>query len=315
MSVVQAPMTEQNPAAGRGSRPHAGNQARERLLAAMPVTERRLELAGILTAVLEGGDGPPIMLLHGPGEYAAKWMRVIPELAKSHRVVAPDLPGHGASDATDGPLDADSVLSWLGELIERTCPTPPVLVGQILGGAIAARFAIAQSDRLSQLVLVDSFGLSPFQPTLEFGIALTDFMAQPTEGTHDLLWRRCAFDLDGMRERMGESWEWLKAYNLDRARATNLHAAQHSLMTQFGMVAIPPAELERIAAPTTLIWGRHDLATPLAVAEAASTRYGWPLTVIESAADDPPIEQPEAFLNALCVALGRSRSSVQRRNS
>jgi pimeloyl-ACP methyl ester carboxylesterase len=70
-------------------------------------------------------------------------------------------------------------------------------------------------------------------------------------------------------------------------------------MEQFGMPAIPPAELERIAVPTTLIWGRHDLATPLSVAEAASKRYGWPLRVIEDAADDPPIEQPKAFLAAL----------------
>ena len=63
----------------------------------MPVTERRLEFAGISTAVLEGGDGPPVVLLHGPGEYAAKWMRVIPDLVTTHRVVAPDLPGHGTT--------------------------------------------------------------------------------------------------------------------------------------------------------------------------------------------------------------------------
>jgi pimeloyl-ACP methyl ester carboxylesterase len=179
-----------------------------------------------------------------------------------------------------------------------------VLVGQIIGGAIAARFAIERSDRLGLLVLVDALGLAPFQPTPEFGLALTKFIAEPTEDTHYRLWRRCAFDLDGMRKRMGESWEWLKAYNLDRAGAANLHAAQHSLMTQFGMPAIPPAELERITVPTTLIWGRHDLATLLPIAEAASARYGWPLQVIENAADDPPIEQPEAFLKALRAVLG-----------
>ncbi|MPZ44888.1 MAG: alpha/beta fold hydrolase [Betaproteobacteria bacterium] len=281
----------------------------------MPVTERRLELAGISTAVLEGGSGAPIVLLHGPGEYAAKWMRVIPDLAKTHRVVAPDLPGHGTSEVADGLLDADRVYAWLGELIERTCPTPPVLVGQILGGSIAARFAVEHGDRLSRVVLVDAFGLAPFQPTPEFDLALTEFIAQPTEDTHDRLWRRCAFDLDGLRERMGESWGWLKAYNLDRAGAKYLHAAQNSLMTQFGMPAIPPAELERITVPTALIWGRHDLATQLPVAEAASARYGWPLQVIESAADDPPIEQPEAFLKALRAALGSPPSLTQRRNS
>jgi pimeloyl-ACP methyl ester carboxylesterase len=306
MSEIQERMTAQEPAERQRSRQFVGKHARERLLAEMPVTERRLQLAGISTAVLEGGDGPSVVLLHGPGEYAAKWLRVIPDLATTHRVVAPDLPGHGTSEVTDGPLDADRVSAWLGELIERTCPTTPALVGQILGGAIAARFAIDQSDRLGQLVLVDAFGLTPFQPTPEFGLALTDFIAEPTEDTHDRLWRRCAFNLDEMRERMGESWEWLKAYNLERARATNLHAAQHSLMTQFGMPAIPPADLMRITVPTTLIWGRHDLATQLAIAEAASARYGWALHVIENAADDPPIEQPEAFLRALREALETS---------
>jgi len=289
---------------GPRDRRSVGKQARGRLLATMPVKERRLKLAGISTAVLEGGNGAPIVLLHGPGEYAAKWMRVIPDLVMTHHVIAPDLPGHGASRTPDGLLDADQVSAWLGELIDHTCPRPPVLVGQILGGAIAVRFAIKHSGRLGQLVLVDALGLAPFQPTPEFGIALTDFMTRPTGDTHDRLWRRCAFDLDSLRERMGESWEWLKAYNLDRARATNLHAAQHSLMTQFGLPAIPPADLLRIKVRTTLIWGRHDLATQLSIAEAASARYGWALQVIEEAADDPPIEQPEAFLKALRSTLG-----------
>ena len=98
MAEIQARTTIPGPrrsdsAAGRPS----ASSARERLLATMPVTERRLELAGISTAVLEGGDGPPVVLLHGPGEYAAKWMRVIPDLVTTHRVVAPDLPGHGTS--------------------------------------------------------------------------------------------------------------------------------------------------------------------------------------------------------------------------
>lgn len=73
--------------------------------------------------------------------------------------------------------------------------------------------------------------------------------------------------------------------------------------------AVPRAELDRIAVPTTLIWGRHDLATPHLVAEAVSKRFGWPLHVIEDAADDPPIEQPETFLKSLDAALGSSPAS------
>lgn len=198
---------------------------RERLLAGIPATQRRLQLAGVSTAVLEGGNGPPVLLLHGPGGNAAHWMQVIPDLVTTHRVVAPDLPGQGASEVTDGPLEADRVLAWLGELIARTCPSPPALVGYALGGAIAARFASDHSARLSRLVLVDTLGLSQFQPVPEFGVALNEFLAQPTARTHDRLWQHCAFDLDGVRHSMGERWEVFKAYNVDRARTPSMHAA------------------------------------------------------------------------------------------
>ena len=72
----------------------------------LPVTERRVEAAGVFTAVLEGGDGPTVVLLHGPAGNATHWLRVIPDLASTHRVVAPDLPGHGASLSDD---DVDAV--------------------------------------------------------------------------------------------------------------------------------------------------------------------------------------------------------------
>ena len=65
----------------------------------------------------------------------------------------------------------------------------------------------------------------------------------------------------------------------------------------------PAEELARISVPTTLIWGRHDRQTPLAVAQQASTRFGWPLHVIEDAADDPAFEQPAAVLRGAFVAL------------
>ncbi len=279
------------------------DDARARLLRAMPVTERRLRLAGISTAVLEGGEGAPVVLLHGPGGYAAQWMRVIPGLVTTHRVVAPDLPGHGASEVDDGRLDADRVSAWLGELIERTCASPPVLVGHLVAGAMAARFAIDHGDRLAQLVLVDTFGLAPFQPAPDFARALTEFFTRPSEDTHERLWRHCAHDLDRLRRQLGERWQPLEAYNLDRARTPSVMAAVHILMEQLGMPEIPSADLSRIAVPTTLIWGRHDMATRLSIAEAASARYGWPLHVIENANDDPAIEQPEALLRVLRVAL------------
>ncbi len=292
-----------------GPRRSTATAVREQLLTSLPVIERRLKLAGISTAVLEGGAGSPVVLLHGPGEYGAKWMLVIPDLVQTHRVIAPDLPGHGTSDVREGSIDRDRVIAWLGELIERTCTRPPTLVGQIIGGAIAARFAIERPDAIQQLVLTDALGLAPFQPTPEFGHALTAFVTQPGEDTHDRLWQRCAFDFDRLRHRLGERWERLRAYNLQLAQIASHRATQQSLFEQFGAPAIPTSDLAKITVPTTLIWGRHDLATGLDVAAAASGRYGWPLHVIENAADDPPLEQPETFVKTLRAVLSGAPES------
>ena len=277
------------------------NDARDRLLAGIPAAERRLQAARVSTPVLEGGDGPPVVLLHGPGANAGHWGRVIGDLVATHAVVAPDLPGQGSSEVLDGPLDPERAIAWLDELIGQTCASPPLLVGHALGGAVAARYASDHGRQICGLVLVDTLGLVAFDPAPEFGLALHDFLAEPSVRTHEALWRQCALDLHGMRRRMGEHWEAFEAYNVDRARAPR--SRRHSgVMEQFGGPPIDPAELERIAVPTPLIWGRHDLATPLEEAEAAAARYGWPLDVIEDMGDDPPVEQPEPFVRALRAA-------------
>jgi pimeloyl-ACP methyl ester carboxylesterase len=296
---------------GRSDQKPGARDPRAELLAGLPVHESMYSLSGVSTAVLEGGEGPPIVFLHGPGEYGAKWIEVLTRFAATHRVIAPDLPGHGASVPTGEPLDAHRTIAWLEQLVDRTCEQAPVVVGQILGGAIAARFAARHADRLSKLVLVDSLGLAPFEPAPEFMAALTEYVMRPSSDTHDGMWRRCAFDLDRMQARLGGTWERLKAYNLDRAEDARLSAQQEKLMQEFGIPAIPSAVLESIGVETTLIWGRHDLATRLAVAEATSARYRWPLHVIDRAGDDPPLERPEAFVEALRAALGAEAGSLR----
>lgn len=276
---------------------------RRRLLADLPVEERQVELAGIPTAILEGGAGPPLVLLHGHGEFGATWGPVIPDLARDHRVVVPDLPGHGASGIPDGRLDAGRVLRWLGKLLEATDADPATLVGHLVGGAIAARFTIDRPDPVTRLVLVDTFGLGPFRPAARFALAMLGFVVRPTEGTQERLFQRCFADLDGLRERMDGRMELLEAYALHRARSAELKSALRVLMPRFAMSAIDDADLSGIAAPVSLIWGRHDRQVRLAVAQQASDRFGWPLHVIEDAADDPAVEQPEVFLAALRESL------------
>jgi pimeloyl-ACP methyl ester carboxylesterase len=277
--------------------------ARGRLLAGIPVTERRLRLAGVSTSVLEGGEGPPVVLLHGPGGYGAMWQQVIPELTTGYRIVAPDLPGHGASSMMAGRLDDRRMNAWLGELIEETCATTPSLVGQLIGGALAVRFAADHGDQVGRLVLVVPFGLAPFQPTPAFGAALSGFLTEPSGGAHDELWAQCVFDLDALRRQPGARWELMRAYNLELATDGGVAGSIQALMARFGFDAIPDETLSKIAVPTALIWGRGDSIVPLSVGEAASTRYHWPLHVIENAGNEPAIEAPEAFLAALRSAF------------
>ena len=112
-----------------------------RMLAGLPVRERRVDLAGTSTAVLEAGDGPPLVLLHGGIECGgAIWAPVVAPLAERHRVVVPDLPGLGESDPVDR-LDAATFADWFTALLGLTCDEPPALVAHSLGGSLAARFA------------------------------------------------------------------------------------------------------------------------------------------------------------------------------
>jgi pimeloyl-ACP methyl ester carboxylesterase len=274
---------------------------RERLMDGLPMVERTIELAGISTAVLEGGSGEPVVLLHGPGEHALKWLRVIPELVRSHRVIAPDLPGHGSSAGSI--TEADQLIGWLRTLLERIGPGPVTVVGQVVGGAVAARLAATGDHRIARLVLVDTLGLAPFQPAAEFAAALGEFLARPDRQTFDGLWRYCAHDAGRLRRDMGERWEAYAEYTLELMRSPDIQASLHRIMDLFGFPAIPDDELSRIDVPTALIWGREDLATSVTVAERASARFGWPLHIVEGAADDPAMEKPDGFLQALRAVL------------
>lgn len=282
------------------------NENRTKLLDGLPVSDQRLNLAGISTAVLEGGEGSPVLLLHGPGESALWWMGVIPILAETHRVIVPDLPGHGESKANGKPLDEDLVFTWLSELIEQTCHSRPALVGNIIGGSIGARFAASHGSQLGQLVLVNSLGLGKFRPSPIFAFTLLRFMIRPSQKNFDSFFPHCIYDVDNLQRQMGSKWESFSAYNLQCARDKDRKAAMQTLLKEVGTPKIPDNVLENIKVPTALIWGRHDKANKLRIAQTASKKYGWPLHIIEETRDDPKLERPEAFTNALYKILNRS---------
>lgn len=282
-------------------------QPRAELLRDAPVTEHRLMIGRVSTALLEAGDGPPIVLLHGQGGFAGLWLPVIPVLSAGHRVVAPDLPGLGASTVDGDPLRPDEIHDWLEELIERTCPTPPTLVGISLGGQIAARFAAAHRDRIARLVLVDTPGLTgkprPAPPTL---LALIRHNARPTPASTIAMLRQLTADLDSVRDALGPRWEPFAGYLLELARTPDVRRANQHLLRRIGLEQIPPDDLDRITADTTLVWGRVDRVTPLSNARQASATHGWPLHEVD-AGHLSVVERPEDVLQALRATEGAQR--------
>ena len=274
------------------------SSARERMLAGLPVTERRLSLAGVSTAVLEGGDGPPLVLLHGAIESGgAYWAPVIERLAENHRVVVPDVPGLGESEPV-ADLTPQAFAEWFGALLRETCEEPPTLVGHSMGGGLSARFAVEHGRLLRRLVIYAGTGVGPYRIPVGLAVRAIMFDLRPSEKNAERFDYFAFFDFDAARRQDGE---WLEAWSrYARERATQPHVKRTMRrLIKRCKKQVPEAELRRITIPTTLICGSHDRFVPLSVADWASARLGWPLHVVDRTGHVPHIERPEDFLRAL----------------
>ena len=279
---------------------------RERLLAELPVSERRLDVDGVDTAVLEGGDGPPLVLLHGVGSFAAEWAQVIPQLARRNRIVAPDLPGIGESAPHAEGLSARTAVAWLRSLISQTCAEPPVVVGHSAGGAIAAHLATENPSSLRRLVLVDSSSLGRFRPAPRLIASLVRYGARPSPANRDRFLRQVLVNPDRARRAWGDRWAALEAYDIDQAKRPSVDAANRQLVMRIGARRIAADQLRRINVPVALIWGTADRLMRFRIAEDASEQLGWPLHAIHDCGHGPHIERADAFLEALETATAPS---------
>ena len=274
---------------------------RERLLAGTPVTERRVQLAGATTALLEGGAGPPVVLLHGGIECGGVyWAPALSRLAERHRVVVPDVPGLGESEPV-AQLD-DVFADWLTAVIESTCDEKPMLVAHSLLGSLAARYAALRGDALRRLVIYGTPGVGPYRLPVGLLVAAILFDLRPSQRNSDRFSRWAFLDPDLTRRENPEWLDAFDAYTMARASTPHVKRTMRRLIKTCTK-RVPDAELQRIQIPTDLIWGRHDRMVPLRVAEFASSTHGWPLHVIDGAGHVPHIEQPGAFLDALRPAL------------
>ncbi len=278
---------------------------RDRVLDGLGLVQRRLRVDGVVTSVLEGGEGPPLVLLHGAIQAGGLiWSRAVPRLAEHHRLIIPDVPGLGESEPAGDPLEPATVVRWLTELVELTCHEEPALVAHSAPGGLAARFAVEHGHRLRRLVLVDAAGLGPFRPPPGLLFALVGSTARPSPRSFERLMGHVLYDLDALRQGAGDRWEALAGYAVSRAAVPSVKQAMRQL-PRSGTKRIPDAVLHDLAVPTALVWGRHDRLVPLAIAEAAHARLGWPLHVIEGARHLPHVEQPDRFADAVTAVTGR----------
>ena len=282
--------------------PNPGAEARQRLLAGLPVSQRRLDAGDVSTALLEGGTGSPLLLLHGGIECGgAYWAPVIPRLIENHRVVGPDAPGLGESEPL-ARLDDETFARWLRELIGLTCEARPTLVAHSLFGALAARFAAAHGDSLSRVIIYAAPGIGRYRMPVGLRIVAISFALRPNERSGERFERFALLDRERTRRRDPAWFDSFSAYALSRARTSHVKRTMSRLI-KVGTQRVPDAELQRIRIPAALLWGRHDRMTPLSLAEAASMRLGWPLHVVDDAAHVPHIEQPDGFVDRLAAAL------------
>jgi 2-hydroxymuconate-semialdehyde hydrolase len=117
---------------------------------------RRVRWSQGETQVLELGSGSPLLLVHSAFSDAFIWVPILPELARNHRVLAVDLPGHGLADHFDytGVDMFEFARTFLRDILDVLDGRAVDLVANSMGGLFSVVFAIDQPDRVSRLVLV-----------------------------------------------------------------------------------------------------------------------------------------------------------------
>ena len=277
----------------------------------MAVEERSVEVAGLPARYLSTGTGPPLVLLHGAGENALDWRWVMPGLAATHRVYAPDLPGSPMSARPTADYFpaffqrfASGFLDALG--IERAA-----MVGNSLGGLTALRLALFEPARVTALVLADSAGLgraaSPALRSLAlpgYGKLAVSWSKTPPGALQRALGR--AVLLFARPRRVPP--EWLKAqYRLSRTPGF-LEAQLAAVRAQVGLRGQREVLLGRLPGleiPTLVVWGARDRVFPESQARDAVARLrDGSLSLIPDCGHLPHVECPDLFVATFARFLG-----------
>jgi pimeloyl-ACP methyl ester carboxylesterase len=252
----------------------------------------------------------PLLLLHGLGDEADSWQRLIPLLAPHRRVIAPDLPGFGRSGHPHRPYTLRFFTQTVGGLLETLLPqrgSRVTLVGSSLGAAIALRLALERPERVEGLFLLDgpalkgrlNLRLLPFLlPVL--GERLYNGFRRDQELAYASL-RPYYHDLEALphelraflRERV-----WERVWSDEQRRA--YLSTYRWLAWQMSWGLFRPHELRSLKAPTTIVWGEQDRIVPADSARAlAEAIPGSRLVMLRDCGHLPQQEKPRELAQLL----------------
>jgi pimeloyl-ACP methyl ester carboxylesterase len=293
---------------------------------------RTQTLHGRAVSYLEAGDGPVLLLVHGMGGSFHNWDEVIEPLARAHTVIAPDLPGHGTSEAGSGDYSVGSLAASLRDLLAALGHERATLVGHSLGGGVAMQFSYQFPEMVERLVLVSSGGLGPEVSPVLRAAALpgADAFITATAGVGQRVAPALgrALGAIGLRPNADVA-EVLRGYGSltdpDR-RAAFLGTVRAVIDTRGQRVAATDRLYLAEAVPTLIVWGARDPIIPARHGEDAHDHIpGSRLEVFEGVGHLPQVEAPLRFVLALEAFLAETEparltredweSMVQRREA
>ncbi len=275
--------------------------------------QRWVSVAGqpVNTIDLGENDAPPLVFIHGLSGSWPNWLEQLPVFADSHRVIAVDLPGFGHSPMPHERITISGYARLLDGLFDELGIDAATVVGNSMGGFVAAELAIAFPQRVERLVLVSPAGLSTYRhprgtralPALHRGerivAAYTAWMASKSDiVTKRALLRNATLGL--VTRHPGRLPAALAAEQLRGAGKPGfIQALEANLDYDFR------DRLPEIACPTLIVWGDSDrVITVRDAAVFAELIPGSRKVIYEDTGHMAQIERPDAFNSLLREFLG-----------
>jgi pimeloyl-ACP methyl ester carboxylesterase len=265
--------------------------------------ERQLQWRGtpLRYAVGGAGDDPPLVLVHGLGGTIENWQALAPALAARHRVLVPDLPGHGGSGLLAEARDVDALADAVLGIVQAEEIRGAVWVGHSLGGVIGLRAAVLRPEAVRGLVLAAAAGIGSgsrgAQVTLAvLGVAKPGRLIAPYRRAwaNSRFGRRAAFGWWGVADP--------DALDPEQAEAFLIGPAYHEDTRQAGRALLatdPRTELDRVACPCLCLWGASDNWVRLEDGMEYARRLRAPLRTIAGCGHLLIGERPDACLAAI----------------